>query len=222
MKSRQMSESIIKGLIMAFSGGFMDAYTYVFRDKVFANAQTGNIILFGLNLSSGDFSKAVEHLFPILAFTAGIFTAQLFRMHFKKRPHFHWRQLSLIAEIMIIIAVSFMPQSLNITANSLISFACGIQVQTIRKIRGNAIATTMCTGNLRTASDLLCSYLHSKNGDDLKKGLFYCVTIAVFMLGAVAGKIITDIWGMTAILASALLILACFIIMFIDEKELEG
>ena len=117
MKSRQMSESIIIGLIMAFSGGFMDAYTYVFRDKVFANAQTGNIILFGLNLSSGDFSKAVEHLFPILAFTAGIFTAQLFRMHFKKRPHFHWRQLSLIAEIMIIIAVSFMPQSLNITAD---------------------------------------------------------------------------------------------------------
>lgn len=40
-----MSESLILNLLLAFSGGFQDAYTYIVRDNVFANAQTGNIVL---------------------------------------------------------------------------------------------------------------------------------------------------------------------------------
>ena len=40
--SMQISESIGLGTILALSGGFMDAYSYIERGKVFANAQTGN------------------------------------------------------------------------------------------------------------------------------------------------------------------------------------
>lgn len=50
--SKQMSESIRIGAILAVSGGFMDAYSYIQRDQVFANAQTGNILLFGVKLSA--------------------------------------------------------------------------------------------------------------------------------------------------------------------------
>ena len=39
----QISESIRLGAILALSGGFMDAYSYMERGEVFANAQTGNI-----------------------------------------------------------------------------------------------------------------------------------------------------------------------------------
>ena len=42
---RQMSEAMIVSAFLAFSGGFQDAYTYIVRDHVFANAQTGNIVL---------------------------------------------------------------------------------------------------------------------------------------------------------------------------------
>lgn len=38
--SMQISESIGLGTILALSGGFMDAYSYIERGKVFANAQT--------------------------------------------------------------------------------------------------------------------------------------------------------------------------------------
>ncbi len=48
--SNQPSESLILGLFLAFVGGFLDAYTYVARDHVFANAQTGNIVLLGINI----------------------------------------------------------------------------------------------------------------------------------------------------------------------------
>ena len=39
----QMSESFLTAVFLSLSGGLQDAYTYLFRGKVFANAQTGNI-----------------------------------------------------------------------------------------------------------------------------------------------------------------------------------
>ena len=39
----QMSEAFITALFLSVSGGLQDVYTYLYRGKVFANAQTGNI-----------------------------------------------------------------------------------------------------------------------------------------------------------------------------------
>ena len=53
-KPVDVAESLQLGIILALSGGFMDAYSYVCRGQVFANAQTGNILLLGVNLSEGN------------------------------------------------------------------------------------------------------------------------------------------------------------------------
>ena len=45
-----MSESFLIAGILSVSGGLQDAYTYMYRGKVFANAQTGNIVLLAQNL----------------------------------------------------------------------------------------------------------------------------------------------------------------------------
>ena len=39
----QMSEAFRTVMFLSASGGLQDAYTYIGRGKVFANAQTGNI-----------------------------------------------------------------------------------------------------------------------------------------------------------------------------------
>ena len=49
----QMSESFLTAVFLSLSGGLQDAYTYLFRGKVFANAQTGNIVLLSSNLMDG-------------------------------------------------------------------------------------------------------------------------------------------------------------------------
>ena len=67
-QTRQMSETIKLGILLAFSGGFMDAYSYIQRDQVFANAQTGNMLLFGVNLSEGNLRGALHYFFPVFAF----------------------------------------------------------------------------------------------------------------------------------------------------------
>ena len=70
--TRQMSESIVVGLLLSLSGGLMDAYSYLFRGEVFANAQTGNILLFSVYLSRGQWLAALHYLLPVLAFSLGI------------------------------------------------------------------------------------------------------------------------------------------------------
>jgi len=39
------SNSIYLGALLAVVGGFLDVYTFISRDGVFANAQTGNVVL---------------------------------------------------------------------------------------------------------------------------------------------------------------------------------
>lgn len=48
---RQMSDTFLIAVLLAVVGGSLDAYSYVARGHVFANAQTGNIVLFGLHLA---------------------------------------------------------------------------------------------------------------------------------------------------------------------------
>ena len=60
------SQSILVGCLLAASGGLQDAYTYNVRDQVFANAQTGNMVLVGQSLALGQWAVAVEHLIPCL------------------------------------------------------------------------------------------------------------------------------------------------------------
>ena len=70
----QPSESILVGCLLAASGGLQDAYTYNVRDQVFANAQTGNMVLVGQSLALGQWAVAAEHLIPVVACATG-FTA---------------------------------------------------------------------------------------------------------------------------------------------------
>ena len=50
-KNSQMSSSLAVGILLALAGGFMDAYSDLARGHVFANAQTGNILLFAVAIS---------------------------------------------------------------------------------------------------------------------------------------------------------------------------
>ena len=47
------SESLRLGMILAIIGGFLDAYTFISRGGVFANAETGNMVLLALGITTG-------------------------------------------------------------------------------------------------------------------------------------------------------------------------
>lgn len=213
-----MSESVLVGVLLAFSGGYMDAYTYVFRDNVFANAQTGNIILLGINISNMNYSVSVRYLLPVLSFVTGVFAAQMLKLKFRDARKPHWRQIAIIAEIIIMLAVAYMGTDMNLIANSMISLACGIQVQSFRKVHDNSLATTMCIGNLRTATDLFCSSVFKKDRKLFNRSMFYYGFILTFAVGAVFGKNCTAILGQWSILVSGMILLLVFLLMFFENE----
>ena len=57
--------SMVLVYILAMSGGFMDAYSYMCRGEVFANAQTGNIVLLAQNLVDRNWSVALRYFSPL-------------------------------------------------------------------------------------------------------------------------------------------------------------
>ena len=70
----QMSEAFRTVMFLSASGGLQDAYTYIGRGKVFANAQTGNIVLMSQSLFEGDFARFAHYFIPVLV-VVGFFPA---------------------------------------------------------------------------------------------------------------------------------------------------
>ena len=217
---RPMSETFPIGILLTIVGGYFDAYTYIARGGVFANAQTGNIVLFGIRLAEGQFDKALSYFIPILAFVLGIFTAELIHKTETKTP-LHWRQIIIALEIMTVIVTAFLPASseglysYNMAANVIISYVCSLQVQTFRKIHGITCATTMCTGNLRSGSDLLIRYHTTKNKQDLRDGLKYYFINVIFLLGAIISVFLTHAFGSYSVLFCLFPLVVVFALMFI-------
>ena len=215
----QMSDSMITALFIILSGGLQDAYTYSCRDKVFANAQTGNIVLLSTNLFEGNWQQILRYLIPLLSFMLGIYIAECVHRRFKHIEKVHWRQLIILAEILFLITVGFMPQSMNTVANAVVSFVCAMQVQTFRKVRGHAYASTMCIGNMRSGTEALCAYFHTRDREILRKALTYFGVVLLFALGAGVGSVATLHWGERTIWLSCGLLTVSFLVMFLREEE---
>lgn len=72
-------EMAITSFSLALVGGYLDAFTYLTKGQVFANAQTGNIVLLGIAAAEGDFLSVVRTFAPIAAFVAGVLLTELFK-----------------------------------------------------------------------------------------------------------------------------------------------
>ena len=143
--------------------------------------------------------------------------------HAERELPLHWRQLVVLFEILLLFVVGFLPQELNLLANSLVSFSCAMQVQSFRKVNGYAFASTMCIGNLRSGMDSLCAWLVGGSTKAFGKAMHYFAIIFLFALGAGLGSLALAPMGSRAIWLSCLLLFISFCLMFLKEdiEELE-
>ena len=213
----QMSEAFCTAMFLSLSGGLQDVYTYLFRGKVFANAQTGNIVLMAVHAFAGEWGQVLHYLVPLCFFALGVFAAELMHQKLQNLQQLHWRQLVVLCEIVMLFVVGFFPQEWNLMANALVSFACAMQVQTFRKVNGYAFASTMCIGNLRSGMDSLCAWLVGGSTKAFGKALHYFAIIFLFALGAGLGSLALAPMGSRAIWLSCLLLFISFCLMFLKE-----
>ena len=213
----QISDSRRLAFFLSLAGGFQDAYSYICRGNVFANAQTGNIVLLSGHLISGQFIKAIHYIFPILAFLSGIYLTEWIQYLYKKNRILHWRQIILFFEIVAMVFVGCLPSSMNVLANIILSFSCAMQVSSFKKFRGITFATTMCIGNMRNATEFLAQYHIYSQKESIYKSLHYYGAIAIFSLGSSLGFIFSKLLGLISIWIAALFLFVVFILMLIKE-----
>ena len=209
----QTSESFALSALLSFSGGLQDAYTYNIRGKVFANAQTGNVVLMSQSLMLGNIVKGLHYMCPLAAFALGIFIAERIENRYKGSKALHWRQIIILIETVVLAAVGFMPSELDVPANMLVSFVCAMQVQTFRTVRGYGYASTMCIGNLRSGTESFSQYLRDRNKDALYKALHFFGIILFFAVGAGFGGVVSSALGIRTIWISAVLLLFAAVMM---------
>ncbi len=219
----QASESYITGILLALVGGYLDVYTYVCRGGVFANAQTGNIVLLGISLADGNWAKLGHYIPPILAFMAGIVVAELVKKEFRDLTVIHWRQVVIFLEFGVLWTIAFIPSGgYDDMINVAVSFVCSMQVESFRTFHeSSTYATTMCTGNLRSATEQLFRYNVSRDKQAIRKSFEYYGIILFFILGAVVGTLITRRFLEKSALVACVLLLVVFVILFIPPARQE-
>lgn len=210
-----VSISIRLSLLLALIGGFLDAYTFIDRGGVFANAQTGNIVLLGIHIANRDWLHMLLYLLPIIAFIIGVLVSNFI----KNDTKYHTEKAVIIIEIIIILFLSFIPDSVSDTfVNIVISFIASVQVSTFRKLIDYPYCSTMCTGNLRSASDAFFLYIKTKDNNELKKCSAYILIIVFFILGAILSSFITTHYNAKSLLVCVFLLIIAYILLHFDNK----
>ena len=206
------AESVRLGILLAIVGGFLDAYTYIGHGGVFANAQTGNIVIFAINASNGKWEQSFYSFLPIMAFIIGVVVSEVIKEKLSPNSIDNWQMAVIGIEILALLIIGFIPEgTYNMLIIITISFVSSVQITAFKRLVDSPYSTTMCTGNLRIASEAAYKAFIEKNKNEVHKALRYIIIIIFFVIGAILGGVATmeignkSIWITVAILIVALL-----------------
>jgi uncharacterized membrane protein YoaK (UPF0700 family) len=184
-------DTLVSALLLATTGGLLDAFVYTQHGHVFANAATGNVILLGINMLSGNWHQAIRHLAPLLAFVAGVAASRLLRL----LPHVRAGLSVLLLEMLVLFVAGLLPPVFpELAFTALIAFVSAFQVSTFRQVGRFSYNSTFITGNLRDCADGFVGYFFDPDPqlrrDELAKARKLTGICLCFLLGVVAGT-----WG---------------------------
>lgn len=216
------SESLRLGIILAIIGGFLDAYTFISRGGVFANAETGNMVLLALGITNGNYKNALMAAIQILFFIIGVLVTEGIRDLSMRRYKGYEKaeKLILIIEATVLFIIGFIPESVpDIFVTSTIAFVSSVQISSFRRLVDSPYSTTMCTGNLRTASQSAYLALVKKDTEASTRAIRYSLIILAFLIGAAIGGGLTFFIGVKSVWLCSLLLLVSKIVYTIDENR---
>jgi uncharacterized membrane protein YoaK (UPF0700 family) len=178
--------------LFAVVGGYLDAYSYLARGHVFANAQTGNVVLFGVRAASGDWTSAYKTLPSILAFMCGVAVARLLRVRPEKQtfsPTLICQALELVVLLVLFFCGRFVS---DFYAVLLIAFSAALQNTSYSSIGPFQFNSAMTTSNLLNAvSGWVQLALRETDFTHRGKAIVGSVIFLCFAGGALLGGVCT-------------------------------
>lgn len=199
-----VEETLVVALILTICGGYLDAFTWIAHDRVLANAQTANVVLFGVYVAAGKWDDALRHLPPIIAFVAGVLVTLRLRDRFGARV----RSISLVVEIAVLTVALLLHVHLPSIAGTLgISFAAAMQTTSFARVEGWVFSSVMTTGNLsRFAEALHARSRGDRSSRTTRQIVVFGAVAGSFGLGAGVGAVATDALGSAALMVPIMLL----------------
>jgi uncharacterized membrane protein YoaK (UPF0700 family) len=145
---RPRLSALAASAIATMAGGATDAWVYFAHGHVFANAQSGNVVLMGIAFAGGDVASAATHLPSLLAFGTGALTSRL-SGQLLKRGRINSRNARLAAVCVMLVAVGLFADGMSDWAvTTCVGFVAGVQITSLSHIGSWSFNTGMTTGNL--------------------------------------------------------------------------
>ena len=191
-------------MVLSFSAGHLDGFTYTAHGQAFASAMTGNLVLLGISLT-GASPTTLAHLFPLLAFLCGVVLADILgrdavRRHLLVSPH----AVTLLFEVAVLTGIAFAPVVLeDRLLVALLTLSAAMQNASFRTVGTSKYNSIVMTGNLQTFSNSVVLGVTSRDRAAWTHVRQLGFVALAFLVGAVSGSLVTPHIGDRATLVPA-------------------
>ncbi|MEH3138608.1 MAG: YoaK family protein [Mycobacterium kyogaense] len=207
-------------LLLTLANGSIDAYTYLARGGVFANVQTANVILFAIDASEGKTSAALAHVWPLLAFVAGMLLASHIRTGRAERHVRRPLLWTMAVQSSALAVIGLVPVSAPHNYVTIpISFLAAMQMGLFRRVGDLAYLPVATTGNLMRFMEAAYDGFVDRQPAQRRAAGVYGALIAAFVTGALIGALATDRWSARAIWIAAGLLAVTVVVFALDQRR---
>lgn len=175
---------------LAFTGGYIDAYTWIVH-RVFANAQTANLIFLWIYVTAGEWLKALHYVPPLLAFMLGVIMASYLRNAAGPQSP----RISILCEIVFLFVIAILHNRLTELAGTWgISFVAAMQTASFPRVENWSYSSVMATSNFRQAIEGVFSGLAggSREPGRFRQARVFGALCVAFGAGAALGALVTE------------------------------
>lgn len=193
----KLSEARSLAIALTFSGGFVDAYTYIQRGHTLSAGQTGNVIFFASALADHNVIGMLNRLSSFAAFSIGI--ALVCFLHARLKTQY-WRVVCLFPILVICGIIGFLPKSVpNYYIAPAIAFGLAMQNTSFSKIQGLGYNNAFTTGNLKKSVVAWSAYFFGADDQQSTAAINYMLLVLAFALGAICSALLQRVLGLRTI-----------------------
>jgi uncharacterized membrane protein YoaK (UPF0700 family) len=188
--SAQQPNALTNALLLATTGGLLDAVVYLNHGHVFANAMTGNVIFLGIAVLGHDWGDVAPHIVPLAGFFAGVLASKHVRSHLDERTVL---LLGVAFEALALFVLGWLPNSFpHMGFTVIIAFVSAFQVASYRRVERFSYNSTFVTGNLRDVAEGVYEATSPSSAPETReKGLAQALDLGLicvcFLTGAILG-----------------------------------
>ncbi|CEG22733.1 hypothetical protein BN1080_01668 [Planococcus massiliensis] len=181
--------STILTIIVCFLMGFIDAYTFLVQDEVFASAQTGNFVSMSAKLFSGEWQEALSHVWVIAGFAAGAFAGEAMLDRYKEKGFAKYRYFLFFQSILLLFLAIFEKRTEDLIILIALGLLAGFVLTTFRNVNETMVNNGIMTGNLRNLMGFFYQMIFRKDAEAKRHLVNLAATILIFVLGVGAGTL---------------------------------